>query len=282
MKKIIGLLIAAIVLVGVAFGINQNKENVVANKAVVESGNTNETNSSDKSSTKDQVKEQSKDKKDDSKDSSKENKEEKQNTEKPKDSKEGNKVEKTSPQSEKKSDSTTNSDKNTSKTTEDNSSKVNTNTSNTSNNSNSNVKVNEAKKEEAPKKENKETVTISINANKAIDYGIRKEDGFSHLPSNGVILGTTKVDIKDGENVFDVLTKVVRQHNIQMEYTGAGSAIYIQGIDNLYEFDCGKYSGWMYEVNGVYPNYGVGAYKLKDGDKIVFNYTCDLGKDLGA
>lgn len=279
MKKIIGLLIAAIVLVGVAFGINQNKENVVANKAVVESGNTNKTNSSDKSSTKDQVKEQPQDKKDDSKDSSKENKEEKQNTEKPKDSKEGNKVEKTSPQSEKKSDSTTNNDKNTSKTTVDNSSKVNTNTSN---NSNSNVKVDEAKKEEAPKKENKETVTISINANKAIDYGIRKEDGFSHLPSNGVILGTTKVDIKDGENVFDVLTKVVRQHNIQMEYTGAGSAIYIQGIDNLYEFDCGKYSGWMYEVNGVYPNYGVGAYKLKDGDKIVFNYTCDLGKDLGA
>lgn len=279
MKKIIGLLIAAIVLVGVAFGINQNKENVVANKAVVESGNTNKTNSSDKSSTKDQVKEQPQDKKDDSKDSSKENKEEKQNTEKPKDSKEGNKVEKTSPQSEKKSDSTTNNDKNTSKTTVDNSSKVNTNTSN---NSNSNVKVDEAKKEEAPKKENKETVTISINANKAIDYGIRKEDGFSHLPSNGVILGTTKVDIKDGENVFDVLTKVVRQHNIQMEYTGAGSAIYIQGIDNLYEFDCGKYSGWMYEVNGIYPNYGVGAYKLKDGDKIVFNYTCDLGKDLGA
>ncbi len=279
MKKIIGLLIAAIVLIGVAFGINQNKENVVANKAVVESGNTNKTNSSDKSSTKDQVKEQPQDKKDDSKDSSKENKEEKQNTEKPKDSKEGNKVEKTSPQSEKKSDSTTNNDKNTSKTTVDNSSKINTNTSN---NSNSNVKVDEAKKEEAPKKENKETVTISINANKAIDYGIRKEDGFSHLPSNGVILGTTKVDIKDGENVFDVLTKVVRQHNIQMEYTGAGSAIYIQGIDNLYEFDCGKYSGWMYEVNGVYPNYGVGAYKLKDGDKIVFNYTCDLGKDLGA
>ncbi|WP_300347663.1 DUF4430 domain-containing protein [Clostridium sp.] len=279
MKKIIGLLIAAIVLIGVAFGINQNKENVVANKAVVESGNTNKTNSSDKSSTKDQVKEQPQDKKDDSKDSSKENKEEKQNTEKPKDSKEGNKVEKTSPQSEKKSDSTTNNDKNTSKTTVDNSSKINTNTSN---NSNSNVKVDEAKKEEAPKKENKETVTISIKANKAIDYGIRKEDGFSHLPSNGVILGTTKVDIKDGENVFDVLTKVVRQHNIQMEYTGAGSAIYIQGIDNLYEFDCGKYSGWMYEVNGVYPNYGVGAYKLKDGDKIVFNYTCDLGKDLGA
>lgn len=130
--------------------------------------------------------------------------------------------------------------------------------------------------------EKKETITIAINAQKAIEYGIRNQDGFGHLPSNGVILGTTTVEIKDGDTVYDVLAKVVRDKKIHMEYTGAGSSIYIQGIDNLYEFDCGSYSGWMYEVNGIYPNYGVGAYTLKAGDKITFNYTCDLGADLGA
>lgn len=131
-------------------------------------------------------------------------------------------------------------------------------------------------------KEKKETVTIAINAQKAIDYGILNEDGFNHLPNNGVILAVTTVEINDGDTVYDVLAKVARENKIHFEYTGAASAIYIQGIANLYEFDCGNYSGWMYEVNGIYPNYGVGAYTLKTGDRITFNYTCDLGKDLGA
>ena len=37
------------------------------------------------------------------------------------------------------------------------------------------------------------------------------------------------------------------------------------------------------EHNGQhYPGLGCSAYTLADGDVIVFNYTCDLGADLGA
>ena len=128
----------------------------------------------------------------------------------------------------------------------------------------------------------KNTVTVAISCKTTINKGIKNEAGFTHLPSNGVILGTTIVEIKEGETVFEVLEKVVRQNKIHMEYSGSGSSIYIEGIDNLYEFDCGQNSGWMYSVNGVYPNYGCGAYKLKPNDVIEFNYTCDLGADLGA
>ena len=67
-----------------------------------------------------------------------------------------------------------------------------------------------------------------------------------------------------------------------MEYTGSGSSIYIQSIDNLYEFDGGKDSGWMYSVNGVYPNYGCGSYKVKASDVIKWRYTCNLGRDIGS
>ena len=38
---------------------------------------------------------------------------------------------------------------------------------------------------------------------------------------------------------------------------------------------------WMYCVNDWYPNYGCGQYVVKNGDVIEWNYTCDLGKDLG-
>ena len=50
---------------------------------------------------------------------------------------------------------------------------------------------------------------------------------------------------------------------------------YIEGINNLYEFDCGNQSGWMYKVNGWFPNYGCSSYNLKDGDSIVWAFTCN-------
>ena len=55
----------------------------------------------------------------------------------------------------------------------------------------------------------------------------------------------------------------------------------VEGINQLYELDCGKNSGWMYSVNGTFPNYGASAYKPKDGDVILWVYTCDLGNDVG-
>ena len=91
-----------------------------------------------------------------------------------------------------------------------------------------------------------------------------------------------KVEFNEGDTVFDILVKITRKKGIHMEYRGSGSNTYIEGINNLYEFDGGSNSGWMYSVNGVYPNYGVGAYKVKSSDVIKFNYTCNLGADLGA
>ena len=133
----------------------------------------------------------------------------------------------------------------------------------------------------SPKPKNK-TVTIAISCKTAINNGLNKKPGFSHLPSNGIILQNMKVEFNEGDTVFDILVKITRKKGIHMEYRGSGSNTYIEGINNLYEFDGGSNSGWMYSVNGVYPNYGVGAYKVKSSDVIKFNYTCNLGADLGA
>ena len=59
-------------------------------------------------------------------------------------------------------------------------------------------------------------------------------------------------------------------------------SVYVEGIGNLYEFDAGELSGWMYRVNGEFPNFGCSKYILKNGDKVEFVYTCDLGKDVGG
>ncbi|MCB8817452.1 DUF4430 domain-containing protein [Desulfosporosinus shakirovi] len=128
----------------------------------------------------------------------------------------------------------------------------------------------------------KNTVTFSINCQTAVDKGLHLTEQFQEVvPANGIILPPTVLEFKEGEVVFDILKQVVRQEKIHMEYEGSKGTPYIQGINNLYEFDGGPLSGWMYCVNKIYPNYGCGEYKLKQGDVIEWNYTCDLGKDLG-
>ncbi len=104
------------------------------------------------------------------------------------------------------------------------------------------------------------------------------------VPSNGVILAKTTVTFYEGESVFDVLQRLCKEKGIHMEaeWTPIYNSAYVEGIYNLYEFDCGALSGWMYKVNGWYPNYGASRYQLKDGDVVEWRYTCDLGNDVGG
>ena len=104
------------------------------------------------------------------------------------------------------------------------------------------------------------------------------------IPSNGVILPPTSVAFREGESVFDVLQRVCRDKGIHLEssWTPLYNSAYIEGIHNLYEFDCGQLSGWNYRVNGRYPNLGCSGYVLSDGDKVEWRYTCDLGRDIGC
>ena len=104
------------------------------------------------------------------------------------------------------------------------------------------------------------------------------------VPEDGWILEPTEVVFFDGENVFQVLKRTCKQKGIHMEFMDSPiyNSAYIEGINNLYELDVGKLSGWMYSVNGWYPNYGSSRYALKDGDVVEWRYTCDCGDDVGG
>jgi hypothetical protein len=104
------------------------------------------------------------------------------------------------------------------------------------------------------------------------------------VPSNGVILAPRTVTFSEGESVFDVLLRETRNSGIHMEFvnTPLYNSAYIEGIANIYEFDCGELSGWMYSVNGWFPNYGSGRYVLQAGDVVEWHYTCSLGRDFGV
>lgn len=128
-------------------------------------------------------------------------------------------------------------------------------------------------------------VTISIDCLTILQNMDNLEKGKEKYVGDGWILKTTKVKCKKGQTVYDILEQVCKAYSIQMEnsYTPLYGSNYIEGIGNLYEFDCGNLSGWMYNVDGWYPNYGCSRYVLKAGEAIQWRYTCNgLGADLGS
>lgn len=128
------------------------------------------------------------------------------------------------------------------------------------------------------------TCTISINCDNILkNWNMLDKSKQSCVPADGWILKEVEVEFKKGQTVFDVLKDITKKKSIQLEYsfTALYGSYYIEGIHNLYEFDCGELSGWEYCVNGKFPAFGCSKYVLKDGDKIEWKYTCDLGADVG-
>lgn len=146
----------------------------------------------------------------------------------------------------------------------------------------------QAEKPVAPA-EKKRTVTIGIRVDTLLKHWDKLDPSLQsnkYVPRNGAILQPVTYELlSEKDTVWDVLLRATKEHKIQMEYQGANeniyNSVYVEGINHLYEFSAGELSGWMYKVNGVYPNYGCSQYVLKDGDVIEWNYTVDLGRDLG-
>ncbi len=129
------------------------------------------------------------------------------------------------------------------------------------------------------------TCTFSISCATILDnIGDLDKNKLELVPNNGWILKPTKVTFNEGESVYDVLVRVCKDNKIHMEasWTPIYNSAYVEGINNLYEFDCGSLSGWMYSVNDWFPNYGCSRYELKQGDVVEWKYTCNLGYDVGG
>ena len=144
----------------------------------------------------------------------------------------------------------------------------------------------EAAKSPEPDKtpqENRAFCTISIDCliilEKMSELNPDKKD---FVPENGWILKDTKVFFEEGDTAYEVLYQVCREQKIHMEaaYTPAYGTYYVEGIHQLYEFDCGDLSGWTFLVNGKSTNYGSSQYEVKNGDVIQWRFSCNAGRDV--
>ena len=114
------------------------------------------------------------------------------------------------------------------------------------------------------------------------------------VPQSGYILKDARVPFEEGESAFDALKRACKENvctdnceycqkgGIQLEFsfTPAYKSYYVEGIHQLYEKDCGSFSGWMFSVNGEFSDVSSSEYLLKAGDKITFSYTVSMGDDL--
>lgn len=97
-------------------------------------------------------------------------------------------------------------------------------------------------------------------------------------PQGRTYLDRTSYTLAANATVYDLLRKT----GLEITTAGSGSGVYIKAIEGLAEFDQGAGSGWMYCVNGVFPELSCGAYVLSDGDDVEWLYTRDLGDDVGG
>lgn len=122
-------------------------------------------------------------------------------------------------------------------------------------------------------------VTLSINAQQAYQNPqLRRPNRNPPIPAGGVILAPVQVGFTSGETVFDLLLRETRARRIHMEHVNNPlfNSAYIRGINNLYEFDFGELSGWVYRVNGVFLGTGVSTHLLQPGDLVELIYTLEM------
>ena len=109
-----------------------------------------------------------------------------------------------------------------------------------------------------------------------------KEEIKNIIPKDGVIYKAENVVFYEGESAFNVLSRELKKNKIHFEFniTPIYNTAYIEAIANIYEFDCGELSGWIYKVNNKIPDVGSSLYIINDGDTIEFVYSCNMGKDV--
>ena len=133
--------------------------------------------------------------------------------------------------------------------------------------------------------EDEHVCTIEIRCDTVLDHLSQlSPQQLSEIPEDGVILPPTQVGFREGETVFEIARRLCDDQGITLSYsyTLVFGGYYIEGINGLAAQNIGTSSGWLYRVNGWFPNYGCGRYIVNNGDVISFVFSCEgWGADVG-
>lgn len=116
-----------------------------------------------------------------------------------------------------------------------------------------------------------ETITVTVSVLCTLAVGNPNLNPGVTVPSDGVMVSGLSLELTPGQTAFDAL----QQTGLALDYSGSPSRknVYLKGIGGLYERDCGPSSGWVFSVNGAYPNTSCSKVALSDGDVVSFQFT---------
>lgn len=106
-----------------------------------------------------------------------------------------------------------------------------------------------------------------------------EKNGFSYKNTGTLDIGFYLARIKKegiavGVNIPEDLKEAIDNDGLEWKE---------QRYDNsLGEFDYCQGSGWMYSINGSFPNHGFSDAIYKDGDVVCIRFTLAYGKDIGG
>ena len=159
---------------------------------------------------------------------------------------------------------------------------------------------------------NSTTVIYNVSTDSASSGEAETVTGYLYLDAShigrGTLLYGVDYEVHTGSSVADFVEGALAAYG----YTpmrGAGSSFYLariyrpgivgdasgltippefegeaypegQDADSLGEKDIVATSGWLYMVNGVYMNVGMGSVTLEDGDEVFIWFTLDPSRDL--
>ncbi|MBQ8836104.1 MAG: S-layer homology domain-containing protein [Clostridia bacterium] len=121
---------------------------------------------------------------------------------------------------------------------------------------------------------------------------VEGEENITYPKALGTIISTKRVPFADGDTVADVTLRLLDAYGFTYEYTGTTKdGFYLASIggftlkgisyDSFGEFDAGTGSGWMITLNNDFIEYGASEFEVANGDVIKWQYTCQLGSDIG-
>ena len=94
------------------------------------------------------------------------------------------------------------------------------------------------------------------------------------IPDSGIILGQISYSGFEGISAYDVLSAAANMNGISVDtkWTTQYGGVYVTAIAGLEEMMVGRWSGWMYSVNGKVPMKTASSYNVENGDAIVWYY----------
>lgn len=119
------------------------------------------------------------------------------------------------------------------------------------------------------------TCTVTVECKNIQNHMDQLKGGHDrYVPEDGYLIHAESRTVDRGSTAYDVLKLACGAHGIRLTAKNTSYGVYVVGINNLDEKDCGSASGWMYKVNGTAPMTSCGKYKMDSGDNLVFYYVC--------